>query len=614
MSDTDNQTLVDVFSNRIYKIPYYQRGFSWGEKEVTDFLEDIKFTKSRGVNHYFGNVVLDVDDSSSTKKVKIIDGQQRITTLTILFSNIYWFLSQDIEETNDKKETTLVKCQRMFLDMPSKEINESNIILKAAEQQQDIYEDIILNHPDNRKREPERYSNKRLEEVSEVTWEWIEEISEEESSELEVIDEMYDIVEKLQSDFNLTEYKVSDRTEAGRIFGVLNDRGKSLNIADKVKSTLVYIASTLDKTDTNLVERIHSVFAFVYENVIEDMSEAELNNFMKSHWDIFAGVDSASRNNLHRIIEDSASHLSDSKSEEQKIDWIEGYLDSLENSAVAYNDIHTYEQTRDSIQEEINEINYFLNEISVARFTSIQMAIEICLTQKEKLSCLRELENLSIKIHHINKGGRNVFTGQSNQTAYKMYWVYKRESDNLTASEDVFHTSKTKDYEDKSLGGVVRSLTSDAEEKHMEDTLEFDVREKLESDDVIEGSTVNNWTGINRNILKYILYRIDSANSSPSIWGTGENSVELEHVRPESASEQEDLNYTQKLGNFVILERKLNNECADKDLNKKVKLYSNSRFDMPKEIPNISKTNWTDSNIEDRTQVQIEEILDFFSS
>ena len=35
------QTLDDIFTKRIFRIPDYQRGYSWGEKQLEEFWEDL---------------------------------------------------------------------------------------------------------------------------------------------------------------------------------------------------------------------------------------------------------------------------------------------------------------------------------------------------------------------------------------------------------------------------------------------------------------------------------------------------------------------------------------------------------------------------------------------
>ena len=72
----DNQ-LFNASDN--YVVPLYQRAYSWGEKEIEQLVDDINdFTDD---NYYLGSLIV----HSSNGVYEVIDGQQRLTTLFILF-------------------------------------------------------------------------------------------------------------------------------------------------------------------------------------------------------------------------------------------------------------------------------------------------------------------------------------------------------------------------------------------------------------------------------------------------------------------------------------------------------------------------------------------------
>ncbi len=84
------QHIVDLLtatSNRMI-IPVYQRAYSWDEAQCQQLWDDIVAAGRRGEGtHFTGSVVMVLDgtpDFSGMSKVLIIDGQQRITTLTLL--------------------------------------------------------------------------------------------------------------------------------------------------------------------------------------------------------------------------------------------------------------------------------------------------------------------------------------------------------------------------------------------------------------------------------------------------------------------------------------------------------------------------------------------------
>ena len=89
-------TLDQLFDrSTTYRIPMYQRDFSWGDEEVEEFLDDVfaLAESEEGGEHFFGTLVLSKDSpgepSVSGDKVRfVIDGQQRLTTSLLFFAAV----------------------------------------------------------------------------------------------------------------------------------------------------------------------------------------------------------------------------------------------------------------------------------------------------------------------------------------------------------------------------------------------------------------------------------------------------------------------------------------------------------------------------------------------
>ncbi|MED2184883.1 DUF262 domain-containing protein [Bacillus wiedmannii] len=111
-----DKKIRDVFGARnIYKIPNFQRDYSWEKDNFEDFLNDLlvvsKATYDNGshilkinndghLENYFFGTFLVVGDYSDDKKEKIVvDGQQRLTTMTLFLAAI-----RDIIEETKKEE------------------------------------------------------------------------------------------------------------------------------------------------------------------------------------------------------------------------------------------------------------------------------------------------------------------------------------------------------------------------------------------------------------------------------------------------------------------------------------------------------------------------------
>jgi len=77
-----NKTLTDILKNK-YIVPLYQRNFAWGEKEISQLLQDIyeSFDKNSEGNYFIGSLVV---LRRKNGDFEVIDGQQRLTAITLI--------------------------------------------------------------------------------------------------------------------------------------------------------------------------------------------------------------------------------------------------------------------------------------------------------------------------------------------------------------------------------------------------------------------------------------------------------------------------------------------------------------------------------------------------
>ena len=86
--------LSKIFSEEFdYYIPVYQRPYAWTEEEAETLFDDLQdfYLKEEADNYFLGSIVLIKDDDKP--HADVIDGQQRLTTLTILFAVIASYLT-----------------------------------------------------------------------------------------------------------------------------------------------------------------------------------------------------------------------------------------------------------------------------------------------------------------------------------------------------------------------------------------------------------------------------------------------------------------------------------------------------------------------------------------
>ena len=81
-------SVPEVFKDRFFKIPDYQRGYSWEvDPQLLDLRKDIENIYSKNYKHFTGTIVA-AKINGSENHLEIVDGQQRLTTLVILLKEI----------------------------------------------------------------------------------------------------------------------------------------------------------------------------------------------------------------------------------------------------------------------------------------------------------------------------------------------------------------------------------------------------------------------------------------------------------------------------------------------------------------------------------------------
>lgn len=94
-----SQKISNVLSKGKFIIPDYQREYDWDENEIDELLEDLEDVKPEE-SYFIGHMVF--EGKFTGNEFKVIDGQQRITTITILLSVIRdLFFSKSLNSLGD---------------------------------------------------------------------------------------------------------------------------------------------------------------------------------------------------------------------------------------------------------------------------------------------------------------------------------------------------------------------------------------------------------------------------------------------------------------------------------------------------------------------------------
>jgi len=245
-----SKKLNDFFNGRFFEIPKYQRGFAWEITNVRDLFEDIFESIETESNHYIGTLVLSQNNKEGDH-FYIVDGQQRITTLTLILNEIIKHLSK----------SDCAFYRRFYIAENGRDFR-LKILGKDAEYLTSLLIDKI--------KEPCNKSQRLLKDAYEEIQTIVNKISDK-SKFLKSVErlEVMEFIEKSEGD-------------AIRIFQTVNDRGKSLSNMEKAKSLLIYFSNRY--LNKQLDDRINYLFGEIFElyDEIKHIGEAEGINLIKS--------------------------------------------------------------------------------------------------------------------------------------------------------------------------------------------------------------------------------------------------------------------------------------------------------------------------------------------
>ena len=102
----------------LFKIPLYQRPYSWQDEEVETLWNDLydAYTCQKNPNYFLGSIIT---ISSENSYQDIVDGQQRLTTLMILFCvirDLYPNINQDVDITKDSQAIKIKRIKGFICD------------------------------------------------------------------------------------------------------------------------------------------------------------------------------------------------------------------------------------------------------------------------------------------------------------------------------------------------------------------------------------------------------------------------------------------------------------------------------------------------------------------
>jgi uncharacterized protein with ParB-like and HNH nuclease domain len=125
--DAGKRTINDIFNgNRILEIPFFQRAYVWGDEQWERLLEDMVHVSQTSKPYFLGSVILKQQPTNTGNKIgdkrTLIDGQQRLTTLSIFFKVLSLKSGDDYEFKRMFKLRDLIAIQHNHNDIDAYEL------------------------------------------------------------------------------------------------------------------------------------------------------------------------------------------------------------------------------------------------------------------------------------------------------------------------------------------------------------------------------------------------------------------------------------------------------------------------------------------------------------
>ncbi|MBE9116821.1 DUF262 domain-containing protein [Lusitaniella coriacea LEGE 07157] len=238
----------------MFFIPKYQRAYAWEAESVEDFIKDLKncFEKRNSnipINHFFGGVLCvryPVAGAVNQNEYEIIDGQQRISTFTLLVScliEIYKGLLEQAKKEDDENNKFILqerikRLSERFIEF-RQEVQrqvDSIEVMKLSRMDHPFYKELIRGMNPS----PSRDSHEKINYAYKTIYKEVNNIVSSSSLE-EKMDKIEIIQNIIDNDFTILYMVTDSKEDAFRLFQVINDRGTNLTVGDLLKAKTLEI-------------------------------------------------------------------------------------------------------------------------------------------------------------------------------------------------------------------------------------------------------------------------------------------------------------------------------------------------------------------------------------
>ena len=548
--NTTNSTFRQLLGNGLrYSVPPFQRDYSWSDLEWEELWQDIEalFIEDAESAHYMGYLVL---QTTNNKQFDIIDGQQRLTTLSILILAGLSFLKDMVSNSvdADRNGQRLHQLKNDYIGYTDPVTLIETPILKLNRHNDKYYR----NHLITLDKLPQRGLHASEHRIRKA-FDWFknkikQKFGMETSSGQNFAQFLDDLVDKLF----FTVITVNDELNAFKVLETLNARGVRLSSTDLLKNYLFSLASADELHDTqikHLEER--------WESIVTLLGNESFPEFLRVYW-----------NSRHKLIRKTDLFKTIRKHIKSKEDAFK-LVKEIELSADAYTALKDIQDVRWS------EESKYLKQLSMYRvkqpFSVLLASYENFFESDRKgfLSIVRAISILSFRYNVICNNPPNEQERFYNKIAVRIECKELSSASLVIKALDEIYP---KDEVFKSAFAAKQLKTTDNR---------------------------------NKKIVRHILCEIEK-NVSGVGRDENDDKFNIEHILPENPDDSwEDIDDTKidsmtyRLGNMTLLETSNNREASNKSYQEKLMIYSRSSLTMTQNLPK-NYTKWNLNSIDSR--------------
>jgi uncharacterized protein with ParB-like and HNH nuclease domain len=422
--DNQLQSISKIFTEKLFRIPDYQRGYAWTEKQLKDYWNDI-IQLEELKNHYVGVLTLErvpkeiyekwnddkwIIESKNFEPYYVVDGQQRLTTTIILIQA----LTEVIAEKSVLNYTSVQEIRKRYIfDSKDKGISRSYIF--GYEKDNPSYEFLKTkvfkeNSTSGYTKEITIYTH-NLDNAKTFFINKLKELSQPEKES---------VFKKVTQNLLFNIYSITSDIDVFIAFETMNNRGKPLSNLELLKNRLIYL-STKFKADENDKIKLRKIVNDGWKGVYHYLGlnkENPLNDdaFLNLHREVYFGKEIFSEEDIekekhqrrHYYLRDgledfllekkfTLKNILSSDNDEKKIltiDSIKEYVESLQHSVVIWFNLVNPTLCKDFSDDEKKYLDKLLR-LRLGKFSTLLLAIYLKKPKQEiRLKILQKLEQL----------------------------------------------------------------------------------------------------------------------------------------------------------------------------------------------------------------------------